>query len=151
MATTHDRTIVRLGLRFALSLKKRLATHGYPISDSPLVPDGGENASDEDVDKYVREQTKTALHYSSTCRMVPEFFGAGNGGDDGYVGEDGGGVPGGVVDSRLRVYGVKGLRVADASVMPHVLSAHLVASTVAIAEKCADLVKEDWSEKSREG
>ncbi|KAL0562544.1 hypothetical protein V5O48_019543, partial [Marasmius crinis-equi] len=50
---------------------------------------------------------------------------------------------GGVVDARLRVYGVKGLRVVDASVMPESPSTHLAALTVAIAEKCADMVLED--------
>ncbi|RFU24470.1 hypothetical protein B7463_g11870, partial [Scytalidium lignicola] len=52
--------------------------------------------------------------------------------------------PGAVVDSRLRVYGVKGLRVADCSIMPRLNNGHPQAVAYAIAEKCADMIKEDW-------
>ena len=51
---------------------------------------------------------------------------------------------GAVVDDRLRVYGVRGLRVCDASIMPLQISAHLQATVYAIGEKGADLIKEDW-------
>lgn len=51
---------------------------------------------------------------------------------------------GGVVDGRLRVHGVRGLRVVDASVMPLVPAAHLQATMYAIGEKAADLIKADW-------
>lgn len=54
------------------------------------------------------------------------------------------GIAGGVVDERLRVYGVKGLRVVDASIMPMQISAHLQATVYAIAEKGAHMILEDW-------
>lgn len=54
------------------------------------------------------------------------------------------GIEGGVVDERLRVYGVKALRVVDASIMPLQISAHLQATVYAIAEKGASMVLEDW-------
>lgn len=58
------------------------------------------------------------------------------------------GIEGGVVDSRLRVYGVSNLRVIDASVMPMQISAHLQATVYAIAEKGAHMILEDLMEQN---
>jgi len=49
-----------------------------------------------------------------------------------------------VCDERLRVYGTRGLRVCDASVMPLQIAAHLQATVYAIGEKGAQLIKEEW-------
>lgn len=54
------------------------------------------------------------------------------------------GIHAGVVDERLRVYGMRGLRIIDASIMPKQIGAHLQATVYAIAEKGADMIKEDW-------
>jgi choline dehydrogenase-like flavoprotein len=51
---------------------------------------------------------------------------------------------GDALDSRLRVKGVEGLRVADASVFPNNVSGNICSSVYSVAEKCADLIKEDW-------
>jgi choline dehydrogenase-like flavoprotein len=56
------------------------------------------------------------------------------------------GIAAGVVDERLRVYGVKALRVVDASIMPLQISAHLQATVYAIAENGASMVLEDWKD-----
>lgn len=79
----------------------------------------------EDFTAWVRDSTLTDWHPVGTCAM-------GRKGD------------GGVVDARLRVHGVRGLRVVDASVMPLQISAHIQATVYAIAEKGAAMILEDW-------
>ncbi|WP_144906417.1 GMC family oxidoreductase [Halobellus captivus] len=83
----------------------------------------GEDAeSDEAIAEYIRERAQTIYHPVGTCKM----------GDDGTA----------VVDDRLRVRGVSGLRVVDASVMPRIVGGNTNAATLAIAEKAADLLAE---------
>jgi choline dehydrogenase len=77
-----------------------------------------------------RNYTQTVFHPAGTCKMGPS--------ND----------TGAVVDPQLRVYGVKSLRVADASVMPRVVSGNLNAGVIMIAERCADIIKQDYR-KSR--
>jgi len=83
-----------------------------------------------DFSDWVRESTITDWHPVGTCSM---------GGREG--------IKGGVVDDRLRVYGVRGLRVCDASIMPLQIAAHIQATIYAIGEKGASLILEDWDKK----
>ncbi len=74
-----------------------------------------------DLDAFIRNNLKITQHPTGTCRM----------------GED----PGAVVDSQLRVKGVAGLRVVDASVMPSVPGANINAAVIMVAERASDLIR----------
>ncbi|KAI1136409.1 putative GMC oxidoreductase [Hypoxylon sp. FL0543] len=72
---------------------------------------------------YVRSNASSMWHFCGTCAMLPR-------------------EKGGVVDTRLRVYGVQNLRVVDASAIPLISTASLQATVYAFAERAADLIKE---------
>ena len=77
--------------------------------------------SDEAIRKILRERTDTVYHPAGTCRM--------------------GSDPDAVVDGQLRVHGLRGLRVVDASVMPELVSGNTNAPTIMIAERAADFIR----------
>jgi len=85
------------------------------------VTPGAQVQSDEDIAEFIRAKAETIYHPVGTCKM----------GND----------PMAVVDSHLRVHGVEGLRVVDASVMPNIVRGNTNAPTIMIAEKAADLIK----------
>lgn len=107
----------------------------------PPQEEGETEDTEHDFTDWVRDTTITDWHPVGTCAMgggsASEANGASQGGEakapNGYV-----------VDSRLNVYGVRGLRVCDASIMPLQISAHLQATVYAIGEKGASLILEDW-------
>ncbi len=79
--------------------------------------------SDADLVHFIREFATTIYHPAGSCKM----------GDDDMA----------VVDSRLRLRGISGLRVADASIMPHIINANTNAPCIMIGEKAADMIFED--------
>ena len=77
--------------------------------------------TDAEIEQFVRGRADTIYHPVGSCRMGP-------GADD-------------VVDHELRVHGLQGLRVVDASVMPNIVSGNTTAPTVMIAEKAAEMIR----------
>lgn len=85
-----------------------------------LLP-GAAVQSDADLKAYINKYIQTIYHPVGTCKM----------GDDAMA----------VVDNELRVHGIDGLRVADASIMPTIINANTNAPTIMIGEKCAELIR----------
>ena len=88
---------------------------GREVSPGPTVN------TDAEIDTYIRNTVITVNHPLGTCAM--------------------GRGPDAVVDAELRVHGVEGLRVVDASVFPDMPSAHINAIVMALAERASDLIR----------
>jgi len=118
-AATDQQTIVA-GLRLCRELLAQTALAQFVASE--YLP-GSAVQSDAELLDFARRRGGTVYHPTSTCKM----------GIDAMA----------VVDPELRVRGVTGLRVADASIMPTVISGNTNAATIMIGERCADLVRQE--------
>jgi choline dehydrogenase-like flavoprotein len=112
LTTEEDRASMLAGVRIALEIASQPALQ--VLEREPLSAPASD--SEQDIWDWVRSASHTVYHPTSTCAM------------------------GAVVDPELRVYGVEGLRVVDASVMPTITRANTNAATIMIAEKAADLI-----------
>jgi choline dehydrogenase-like flavoprotein len=117
LATETDRRVLRKSFRVMRALASQPAFDG--IRGPELAP-GAEVDDDDAIDAYIRETATTFFHPAGTCRM----------GADGEA----------VVDGDLRVRGLDGLRVVDASVMPDLVGGNINAAVIMIAEKAADAI-----------
>ncbi|MFN0160979.1 MAG: GMC family oxidoreductase [Burkholderiales bacterium] len=120
LATEYDRRMMIAGARMARRIAASPSFAPYVLEE--LQPGPGVE-SDEAILDAVRDHGSSGYHPVGTCR----------------IGRDADAV----VDPRLRVHGVPGLRVADASVMPTLVSGNTNAATIMIAEKAADMILED--------
>ena len=119
LAAEIDQRITLAGLKLVRALFN--SPQLTPYFDHETLP-GADVQTDDELLDFSRRRGNTGYHLVGTCRMGPE--------SDARA----------VVDDELRVRGVDGLRVIDASIMPMLPSANTFASTIAIAEKGADMV-----------
>jgi choline dehydrogenase-like flavoprotein len=120
LATDNDLKTMRAGLRLVRDLFAQPALHKHVAAE---IAPGPDLQSDADLDAYARATATTVYHPLGTCRMGAETD------------------PDAVVDGELRVRGVDGLRVVDASAMPDLVGGNINAAVIMIAEKAADLIR----------
>jgi len=122
LSDPNDQRVLNAGIKLTRDIfsKQPLAQH----SVAELIP-GPDATSDEALAEYCRNYCTTIYHPVGTCRM--------------------GQGPGAVVDERLRVHGIGGLRVADASIMPTLTTGNTNAPTIMIGEKAAVMIREDMA------
>jgi len=117
LAEEEDRRALREGVKIARDVFAQKAFDPYR---GPELMPGAHVRSDEQIDAFIRDTAETIYHPVGTAKM---------GTDDMSV-----------VDGQLRVHGVEGLRVIDASVMPTLVSGNTNAPTIMIAEKASDMI-----------
>jgi choline dehydrogenase-like flavoprotein len=113
---THVAGVQRVAAMF------RTPTFRHLIKDDLMT---GRCRTDQDWADVIRSHVGTNYHPVGTCRMGPG--------------------PDAVVDARLRVHGLQGLRVVDSSIMPTIPGGNTMAPSIMIGEKGADMITEDWS------
>lgn len=120
LADARDHGVAIAGIRLARRIAAAPSLAPHILSE--FVP-GPEYQSDAELLQAARRFSQTIYHPTSSCKM----------GHDAMA----------VVDDRLRVHGIERLRVVDASIMPEIVSGNTNAPTIMIAEKAADMIKED--------
>ena len=118
LSDERDLPVLRAGLKLLREVAAQPALQ--PFCGREIGP-GDASKSDAELGAYIRQNGATAHHPCGTCRM----------GSDGDA----------VVDAELRVNGVQGLRIADASVMPDLVGGNINAAVIMIAEKAADMIR----------
>jgi 4-pyridoxate dehydrogenase len=118
LTAPNDLATLRQGFKLARELAHHRALD--PYREQELSP-GESVKTDTDIEMWLRNTLITAHHPAGTCQM--------------------GTTPAAVLDPQMRVRGVEGLRVVDASAMPDMVSAHINACVIMMAEKAADMIR----------
>lgn len=119
LAHEADFKVLIAGIKLARELVKMPAFDSFRGEE---VAPGSSCTTDSDLREYITKYVTTVFHPVGTCKM----------GSDEQA----------VVDAHLRVHGIAGLRVADASIMPQIVSANTNAASIMIGEKAADMIRE---------
>ncbi len=120
LSSEEDRRAMREGVKIA---RKVAAQEAFAKFQPKEYGESAAAQTDEEIDAWIRERAETIYHPVGTCKMGQETD------------------PMAVVDGELKVIGLKGLRVIDASVMPTLVSGNTNAPTIMIAEKASDMIR----------
>mgnify|MGYP001258327201 FL=1 len=123
LSTEEDLQVAVAGLKFTRKIMSAPALAAF--NPKELKP-GADVVSEEDLQRAAGDLGTTIFHPVGTCKMGPEHDNAA------------------VVDDQLRVHGIQGLRVIDASIMPTITSGNTNAPTVMIAERGAEFIRKDY-------
>ena len=128
LADEGDVETLKTGYKIGVEILKQEALAGYfknwHLPDDEITEEAG-------IEQFLRENIETIYHPVGTCKMGPA-------GDEGAV-----------VDHNLKVLGIAGLRIVDASIMPTIVRGNTNAATMMIAEKAADLIKGENEEAGK--
>ena len=117
LSSQLDRDTLIAGVKLIRKLMQ--SSYMKEFCDNEIQP-GYEASTDNDILEFIRNKAETLYHPSGTCKM-------------GFDQES-------VVDKNLKVHGIQGLRVADASIMPTLVSGNTNAVCMMIGERCADFI-----------
>jgi choline dehydrogenase len=126
LSAPSDLRVLIAGIEHTRRIFAQPAIAAYSVAET--VP-GPEIQSDEQFAEFARNAGTNVFHPVGTCKMGTD--------------------PMAVVDARLRVHGIEGLRVIDASIMPAVTTGNTNAPTIMIGEKGAEMIKEDARAEQR--
>ncbi|MFK8083918.1 MAG: GMC family oxidoreductase [Granulosicoccus sp.] len=121
LSTDHDRDLMLTGMKL---MRRLMSTRSLSRVVTDEVYPGRDCASEEQLSEFIRNNAWTVFHPSCSCRM----------GKDKNTS---------VVDSRLRVHGLQGLRIADASIFPTIPTGNTNAPSMVVGERASDLILED--------
>ncbi|MDF0605139.1 GMC family oxidoreductase N-terminal domain-containing protein [Neisseriaceae bacterium TC5R-5] len=122
LSTEHDRQEAIQSCQLVRKIAQTRALQAITVEE---VSPGDAAASEEGMLNFFRQESGSIYHLCGTCAMGPDDTRS-------------------VVSSELKVHGVPGLRVVDASIFPNITSANINAPTMMVAEKGADLILADW-------